>query len=107
MPFRAPLTNHHADRTLCPKEHKHTSSGKPLHPDCHPSRLLLRRLGDGGVRQGLRQRVPQASPPHPPRTRISDIAIRARRAPVQHALTSWRQTHQPCTPHRRNPCPTT
>lgn len=31
---RAPLTNHHADGTNCPKEHKHNSSGKPLHPDC-------------------------------------------------------------------------
>lgn len=34
MDFRAPLTNHHADGALCPPEHKHTSSGKPLHPDC-------------------------------------------------------------------------
>jgi hypothetical protein len=34
MPFRAPLTNHHADGSLCPSDHKHTSSGKPLHPDC-------------------------------------------------------------------------
>ncbi|MFE3874862.1 hypothetical protein ACFXPX_10740 [Kitasatospora sp. NPDC059146] len=32
--YRAPLTNHHADRSLCPPEHKHTSSGKPLHADC-------------------------------------------------------------------------
>lgn len=34
MAFRAPLTNHHADGTPCPAEHKHTSSGKPLHADC-------------------------------------------------------------------------
>ena len=34
MTFRAPLTNHHADGTDCPAEHKHTSSGKPLHPGC-------------------------------------------------------------------------
>ncbi|MFI8456869.1 hypothetical protein [Kitasatospora sp. NPDC085464] len=31
---RAPLTNHHSDDSLCPPDHKHTSSGKPLHPDC-------------------------------------------------------------------------
>ncbi|MFJ2158129.1 hypothetical protein [Streptomyces sp. NPDC087856] len=34
MAHRAPLTNHHADATLCPADHKHTSSGKPFHPDC-------------------------------------------------------------------------
>lgn len=34
MQHRAPLTNHHADDTDCPAEHKHTSSGKPLHPGC-------------------------------------------------------------------------
>ncbi|MEU9856150.1 hypothetical protein [Streptomyces sp. NPDC047974] len=34
MAFRAPLTNHHADGTLCPADHRHTSSGKPLHDDC-------------------------------------------------------------------------
>jgi hypothetical protein len=34
LQHRAPLTNHHADGTLCPPEHKHTSSGKPLHPGC-------------------------------------------------------------------------
>ncbi|WP_035800219.1 hypothetical protein [Kitasatospora mediocidica] len=31
---RAPLTNHHPDNSVCPPEHRHTSSGKPLHPDC-------------------------------------------------------------------------
>lgn len=34
MTFRAPLTNHHADGSDCPADHKHTSSNKPLHPDC-------------------------------------------------------------------------
>ncbi|NBE51647.1 hypothetical protein GUY60_09445 [Streptomyces sp. YC537] len=34
MPFRAPLTNHHADATPCPAAHRHTSSGKPLRADC-------------------------------------------------------------------------
>lgn len=34
MAFRAPLTNHQADNTLCPADHKHSVSGKPLHPDC-------------------------------------------------------------------------
>ncbi|AEN10815.1 MULTISPECIES: hypothetical protein [unclassified Streptomyces] len=34
MAFRAPLTHHHTDDTLCPADHKHTSSGKPLAADC-------------------------------------------------------------------------
>jgi hypothetical protein len=34
LTHRAPLTNHHADDSACPKEHRHTSSNKPLHPDC-------------------------------------------------------------------------
>jgi hypothetical protein len=34
MAYLAPLTNHHPDGSLCPAEHKHTSSGKALHPDC-------------------------------------------------------------------------
>lgn len=34
MSFRAPLTDHHADGTLCQADHKHTSSGKPLHAHC-------------------------------------------------------------------------
>lgn len=34
MSFRAPLTNHHADGTICPASHKHPVSGKPLHPEC-------------------------------------------------------------------------
>ena len=38
MSFRAPLTNHHADGTDCPADHKHTSSGKPHHLDC-PGRV--------------------------------------------------------------------
>ncbi|WP_371626568.1 hypothetical protein OG245_30505 [Streptomyces sp. NBC_01116] len=43
MSFRAPLTNHHADDTLCPADHKHTSSGKPLHPDC-PGRAYTKAV---------------------------------------------------------------
>ncbi|MFC8277592.1 hypothetical protein ACFUJR_34675 [Streptomyces sp. NPDC057271] len=34
MPFLAPLTDHHSDGSLCPVDHKHTSSGKPLHTNC-------------------------------------------------------------------------
>ncbi|MEX0174450.1 hypothetical protein [Streptomyces sp. LMG1-1-1.1] len=34
MPFHAPPTNHHADGTLCPAAHKHTSSVRSLHADC-------------------------------------------------------------------------
>ncbi|KND38306.1 hypothetical protein [Streptomyces acidiscabies] len=34
MPFHAPLTNHHADGSVCPPTHKHTSSGKPLVEGC-------------------------------------------------------------------------
>ncbi|MFJ9523469.1 hypothetical protein ACIRPK_35190 [Kitasatospora sp. NPDC101801] len=32
--FRAPRTDHHADDTACPPEHRHTTSGKPLTPGC-------------------------------------------------------------------------
>ncbi|MEV5468043.1 hypothetical protein AB0N37_20765 [Streptomyces griseoincarnatus] len=31
---RAPLIAHHKDGSECPPSHKHTTSGKPLHPDC-------------------------------------------------------------------------
>ncbi|KPI14571.1 hypothetical protein OK006_3267 [Actinobacteria bacterium OK006] len=34
MAYSVPLTHHHHDGTLCPADHKHTNSGKPLHPDC-------------------------------------------------------------------------
>ncbi|MFE2426894.1 hypothetical protein ACFXJ5_09095 [Streptomyces sp. NPDC059373] len=34
MLHRAPLTSHHADGSTCPPDHKHTTSGMPLHPDC-------------------------------------------------------------------------
>ncbi|MEV4555726.1 hypothetical protein AB0K51_01865 [Kitasatospora sp. NPDC049285] len=34
MTYKAPLVNHHADHSICPKEHKHTVTGKPLHPAC-------------------------------------------------------------------------
>jgi hypothetical protein len=30
----ARLVNHHADGSNCPPEHRHTTTGKPLHPDC-------------------------------------------------------------------------
>ncbi|MFJ6574138.1 hypothetical protein ACIQNU_42785 [Streptomyces sp. NPDC091292] len=43
MPFRAPLTNHHADGTDCPPHHKQTSSGKPLHLDC-PGRAYAQAI---------------------------------------------------------------
>ncbi|MGW6648278.1 hypothetical protein AMK23_15050 [Streptomyces sp. CB02130] len=43
MASRAPLTNHHADGTLCPADHKHTSSGNPLHTDC-PGRAYTRAV---------------------------------------------------------------
>ncbi|MFJ5938580.1 hypothetical protein [Streptomyces sp. NPDC093071] len=43
MAFRAPLTHHHADDTICPAGHKHTSSGKPLHPDC-PGRAYTKAV---------------------------------------------------------------
>ncbi|GAA1403174.1 hypothetical protein GCM10009639_47540 [Kitasatospora putterlickiae] len=32
--FKAPRTDHHADGTVCPPAHKHTSSGKPLTEGC-------------------------------------------------------------------------
>ncbi|WP_441245262.1 hypothetical protein [Kitasatospora sp. McL0602] len=47
---RAPLTNHHADHSLCPPDHKHTSSGKPLHPDC-PGRTYSRAVCTCGTWQ--------------------------------------------------------
>lgn len=34
MHHTARLTNHHADGTVCPAEHRHTTTGKPRHPDC-------------------------------------------------------------------------
>ncbi|MEV7644256.1 hypothetical protein AB0O32_30460 [Streptomyces rubiginosohelvolus] len=43
MTYRAPLTNHHSDGTLCPADHKHISSGNPLHTDC-PSRACTRAV---------------------------------------------------------------
>ncbi|WP_395365182.1 hypothetical protein ACHGLA_30700 [Streptomyces sp. YH02] len=53
VPFHAPLTNHHADGTLCPADHKHTSSGKPLHADC-PGRSYTQAVcscGDWEMKQ--------------------------------------------------------
>ncbi|MFJ2864934.1 hypothetical protein [Kitasatospora sp. NPDC087314] len=32
--FRAPRTDHHADGSACPPEHRHTTSGKPLTQGC-------------------------------------------------------------------------
>ncbi|MEV7925977.1 hypothetical protein [Kitasatospora sp. NPDC088779] len=32
--FRAPRTDHHADGTVCPPEHRHTTSGRPLVEGC-------------------------------------------------------------------------
>jgi hypothetical protein len=32
--FKAPRIDHHTDGSLCPKEHTHTVSNKPTHPDC-------------------------------------------------------------------------
>ncbi|MGW2539368.1 hypothetical protein ACWC5I_00470 [Kitasatospora sp. NPDC001574] len=32
--IRAPRTDHHADGSVCPPAHKHTSSGKPLTEGC-------------------------------------------------------------------------
>ncbi|MFJ7275446.1 hypothetical protein [Kitasatospora sp. NPDC098663] len=40
---RAPLTNHHSDDSLCPPDHKHSSSAKPLPPDC-PGRAYSRTV---------------------------------------------------------------
>ncbi|MFI9273977.1 hypothetical protein ACIGXM_25200 [Kitasatospora sp. NPDC052896] len=41
MPHKTTLTNHHADSSICPKEHKYTVTGKPTHPDC-PGRAYTR-----------------------------------------------------------------
>jgi hypothetical protein len=65
--FRAPLTNHHADDTVCPPEHRHTSSGKPLHPEC-PGRAYsqavcscgqwqIRESGQGYVNESRRRHL--------------------------------------------------
>jgi hypothetical protein len=73
--FRAPLTNHHADGTLCPAEHRHTSSGKPLHPDC-PGRAYSRAVcscrqwqmqesGKGYVNESRRRHLATHRAPEP------------------------------------------
>ncbi|NEA37693.1 hypothetical protein [Streptomyces sp. SID11385] len=75
MPFHAPLTNHHADDSLCPPDHKHTSSGKPLHPDC-PGRNYsqavcscgnweMRHPGKGYVNECRRYHLAQHKNPSP------------------------------------------
>lgn len=70
MAYRAPLTNHHADGTLPGEPQAHQLRQAAPHrlprPRVHPRHLLL-RLEEGGVRQGLRQRVPQAAPRQPRR----------------------------------------
>ncbi|MGW0854535.1 hypothetical protein [Streptomyces sp. NPDC002690] len=68
MPFRAPLTNHHADGTDCPASHKHSVSGKPLLPEC-PGRAYsqavcscgweLRQSGKGYVAERRRRHLAQ------------------------------------------------
>lgn len=68
MPFRAPLTNHHADGTVCPASHKHSVSGKPLLPEC-PGREYsqavcscgweLRQSGKGYVAERRRRHLAQ------------------------------------------------
>ncbi|GLW14523.1 hypothetical protein Stsp01_12660 [Streptomyces sp. NBRC 13847] len=50
MAFRAPLTNHHADHSLCPADHKLPSSGKQLHPDC-PGRAYTQAICSCGDRE--------------------------------------------------------
>ncbi|MEV8097687.1 hypothetical protein [Kitasatospora sp. NPDC085879] len=40
---RALPTNHHADDSVCPPDHRHTSSGKPFHPDC-PGRSYFQAI---------------------------------------------------------------
>jgi hypothetical protein len=75
MAYRAPLTNHHADGSLCPAEHKHTSSGRALHPDC-PGRAYtqaicscggweMKQSGKGYVNESRRRHL--ASHPKEPR----------------------------------------
>ncbi|MGW2056213.1 hypothetical protein ACWCOZ_20255 [Streptomyces sp. NPDC001840] len=48
MPYRAPLTNHHADDSICPPEHKHTVTGKPRHPEC-PGRFYSQAVCSCGT----------------------------------------------------------
>jgi hypothetical protein len=75
MAYRAPLTNHHADGSLCPAEHKHTSSGRALHPDC-PGRAYtqaicscagweMKQSGKGYVNESRRRHL--ASHPKEPK----------------------------------------
>ncbi|MFE7334760.1 hypothetical protein [Streptomyces griseus] len=69
MAYRAPLTDHHADGTLCPADHKHTSSGKPLHTDC-PGRAYSRAVCSCGWEKeeygkGYVNDVPQTAPCQP------------------------------------------
>jgi hypothetical protein len=71
MAYRAPLTNHHADGSPCPAEHKHTSSGKALRPDspgrtytqaiCSCGGWEMKQSGKGYVNEG-RRRHPASDP---------------------------------------------
>ncbi|MFD8321407.1 hypothetical protein [Kitasatospora purpeofusca] len=72
---RAPLTNHHPDSSLCPPNHKHTSSGKPLHNDC-PGRSYSQVIctcgtwqfkgpGKGYVNESRKRHLATHTPPTP------------------------------------------
>lgn len=75
MQHRAPITSYHADGSVCPAEHKHTTSGKPLHPDC-PGRAYtqaicscgnwqMKNAGKGYVNESRRRHLathPKAGP---------------------------------------------
>ncbi|MFE3774525.1 hypothetical protein [Streptomyces sp. NPDC059122] len=72
MSFRAPLANHHADGSDCTANHKHTSSGKPLHPEC-PGREFtqaicscgdweMRHSGKGYVNESRKRHLAQHRP---------------------------------------------
>ncbi|TKA08564.1 hypothetical protein [Actinacidiphila oryziradicis] len=45
---RAALVTLHQDGTECPESHKHTRSGKPLHPEC-PGRYRFESTCDCGA----------------------------------------------------------
>ena len=75
MTFRAPLTNHHADGSNCPTNHKHTSSNKPLHPGC-PGRTYsqaicscgqwrMKNTGKGYVNESRRRHLATHTEPAP------------------------------------------
>ncbi|MFI9332441.1 hypothetical protein ACIGZJ_33535 [Kitasatospora sp. NPDC052868] len=72
---RAPLTNHHPDNSVCPPEHRHSSSGKPLHPGC-PGRSYSQAIctcgawefkdsGKGYVNESRKRHLATHTPPAP------------------------------------------